>query len=708
MAAEETIPHGLKKYSAGTDPIPGRAGHNLMIDRINQIPGLGIGPLSSRPAPSAGLRFWVEESTRRLSVNTGTEWAGIAEIGGVAPANVSVGGNPVEGLSARSARADHSHVLPLASSIESGAMSAADKQKLDRSAITLIPNSLVLRDDANQFNVGTPTTQYHPTPKGYVDGKKWDGSDITTGVISPDRMQLVSQVAKGLMSPADKTKLDTATYIATGNMLVLRSSLGDSFFRFALLTDAPTASNHATRKDYVDAEVSKKANVIHTHSASETTAGVFDPARLPAATPTVQGALSAADKAMLEAASGGNIGNALARRFSDGSISFFTATISKTVEDYHAARKDYVDSKTWAGSAITSGTIDPARIQNATAAADGLLPKADKETIDGATASLTPNTLARRDSNGNIRFGVVYSDMAQSGSVSSLTRKDYVDGVAAVKANKAHTHDGNEITTGTISPARIANATTSVDGLMPKSDKALLDTATANSTPNALAQRDSSGRINVGTPTAAAHAATKSYADTASSNASNLTNGTVNPARIANASSTVDGLLSSADKSKLDASSVNNVGNTLAQRDSNGGVRFSTVFSDTAQSMSSSALTRKDYVDGLVGTIAPGGWIDLNLRTGWAPSATYGIPQARLVGDKVELRGVANMTTGAPGDIIFSFPPGLIPNDNRLLVVSVMPNAVSVATIIKTSGTFAVTADATITRVSLDGLYFHI
>ncbi|WP_426734342.1 hypothetical protein [Glutamicibacter sp. 2E12] len=150
MAVEETTPHGLKKYTAGTDPIPGRTGHNQMIDKINQIPGLGIGPLSSRPAPSAGLRFWVEESTRRLSVNIGTEWAELGSVGAVTPSNVVAAGTASEGTSQRAARADHTHNLPVATKTAAGAMSSTDKTFLDEATAGTTTsdsaNRLVKRD----------------------------------------------------------------------------------------------------------------------------------------------------------------------------------------------------------------------------------------------------------------------------------------------------------------------------------------------------------------------------------------------------------------------------------------------------------------------------------------------------------------------------------------------------------------------------------
>lgn len=63
----------------------------------------------------------------------------------------------------------------------------------------------------------------------------------------------------GLMSKTDKAALNGATYQATANALVKRTSTGTASFSQLALTDAPTSSGHATTKDYVDAQVSSVA-----------------------------------------------------------------------------------------------------------------------------------------------------------------------------------------------------------------------------------------------------------------------------------------------------------------------------------------------------------------------------------------------------------------------------------------------------------------
>jgi hypothetical protein len=57
------------------------------------------------------------------------------------------------------------------------------------------------------------------------------------------------------------------------------------------------------------------------------------------------------------------------------------------------------------------------------------------------------------------------------------------------------------------------NATSSVDGFMPSADKAKLDNSASGLTPSVLVLRDSNSNFSAGTPTAAAHVATKGYVD---------------------------------------------------------------------------------------------------------------------------------------------------------------------------------------------------
>ena len=74
---------------------------------------------------------------------------------------------------------------------------------------------------------------------------------------------------------------------------------------------------------------------------------------------------------------------------------------------------------------------------NATTSAAGLMSSADKTILDGASSTAGPvvgNSIVKRTGAGNINGNVFLSDVAQSTSANSMTRKDYVDAGLAGKA----------------------------------------------------------------------------------------------------------------------------------------------------------------------------------------------------------------------------------------------------------------------------------
>src|SRR5699024_4571291 len=70
---------------------------------------------------------------------------------------------------------------------------------------------------------------------------------------------VATQSVNGLLSKADKAKLDKATANATANTLMLRDSSGNSKLKRLTLESAPSANADATTKAYVDAQVSAVA-----------------------------------------------------------------------------------------------------------------------------------------------------------------------------------------------------------------------------------------------------------------------------------------------------------------------------------------------------------------------------------------------------------------------------------------------------------------
>jgi hypothetical protein len=221
------------------------------------------------------------------------------------------------------------------------------------------------------------------TITGKVDSDVWVRTEMDGDVWTAFKKQATTAVATavldGLMSAADKAKLDAATSSSgVASAIVQRASNG--FFN----VPDPTSGGHPASKTYTDTQVATKADTAHTHAA---------------ATGSVAGFMSAADKTTFDAATANVVGSTLAKRTSTGQIG-----VAAPTSNIHAATKQYVDDMVWDGSDITTGTIAPARIANATAALDGLLPMADKALIDTATyASSTGASLVRRHSTGTFQ-----------------------------------------------------------------------------------------------------------------------------------------------------------------------------------------------------------------------------------------------------------------------------------------------------------------
>lgn len=163
---------GLTKYTAGSDPHPGRVKHNEQIDLLDSIVALGYqGTPAARPAAGKAARFFWDETAKRLAWDDGTAWQDLnPNGGGGAGAALAIGGAGAEGVSARAARADHTHPLPMASSTVPGAMSAADKALLNTATSAATGNSLARRDTDGRFFANLPTLPGHVSTKNYVDG----------------------------------------------------------------------------------------------------------------------------------------------------------------------------------------------------------------------------------------------------------------------------------------------------------------------------------------------------------------------------------------------------------------------------------------------------------------------------------------------------------------------------------------------------------
>lgn len=343
MAITPTPRFGLKQFSTGSDPHPTRLEHNAMIGTLEANAALFTqGVLTARPtAGKQGRIFWAND-TKRLYYDDGSAWSEVSPIGGGGAGKaVVIGGAAAEGTAERAARADHTHAIPLVTVSANGAMLAADKKKLDAATTAATPSTLVYRDAAGAVTVATPTVPSHATTKAYVDGRIQEAAEYADDAVY--NIPFASATEYGHMTSADKVKLDGATRANNPNTLVRRDADGN------FGTTTPKADVDVANKGYVDAEVAKKANASHSHSANDINSGTLSPERVANASALTDGLMPKADKVKLDGATSSVTAGALVQRDSNGRVD-----VPAPVSGDHAANKTFVDAAKEAAVAESS------------------------------------------------------------------------------------------------------------------------------------------------------------------------------------------------------------------------------------------------------------------------------------------------------------------------------------------------------------------
>ena len=360
-------------------------------------------------------------------------------------------------------------------------------------------------DIANKPSTFTPASHNHAA------------SNITSGTLAAARLPVVTASANGAMLAADKKKLDAATHNSTASTIAMRDANG------LLATQAPTGPTHAANKSYVDAQDALRAPLSHTHTVGDLVPGTLSMTRLRLTSTTDASETSTAHAFQIGADSANNLiidNNEVIGRnngaFEPVSFPSGIFGLPEQLPNVSAAtRKDYVDAQvatraplshthawadvtgkpstfapsshthTWAqvtgkpstftpsahthaAADITSGTIAAARLPVATQTVHGAMPAADKKKLDNAGYDAGPSSILMTSSADYAKAGAFFVTLAQQGQAHSLTRKDYVDGLAAGKLDKAMIEIGdaadlnNYVTTGDYHQAanvRAANGT---------------------------------------------------------------------------------------------------------------------------------------------------------------------------------------------------------------------------------------------------------
>ena len=225
MAETRTARVQLPQWSEGSDPRPDRAKTNAIHQAIeNQmVIDVPAGQLKNRPVQGTRGRLFCatdQGSDGRVYYDNGTTWVALNTTGGGGPGlPIVINGTGAEGSSLQSARADHTHAIPLATKDNAGAMPSQWAQLCADATSAPTPGTVAVRDSggrltanpptsaqhvatrdwvenagstgplpglasrntAGQMSVGNPTDPRHATPKSYVDDRVQKGDPYATG-----------------------------------------------------------------------------------------------------------------------------------------------------------------------------------------------------------------------------------------------------------------------------------------------------------------------------------------------------------------------------------------------------------------------------------------------------------------------------------------------------------------------------------------------
>lgn len=225
MAETKTVRVQLPQWSEGSDPRPDRAKTNAIHQAIeNQmVIDVPAGQLKNRPVQGTRGRLFCatdQGSDGRVYYDNGTTWVALNTTGGGGPGlPIVINGTGTEGSSLQSARADHTHAIPLATKDNAGAMPSQWAQLCADATSAPTPGTVAVRDSggrltanpptsaqhvatrdwvenagatgplpglasrntAGQMSVGNPTDPRHATPKSYVDDRVQKGDPYATG-----------------------------------------------------------------------------------------------------------------------------------------------------------------------------------------------------------------------------------------------------------------------------------------------------------------------------------------------------------------------------------------------------------------------------------------------------------------------------------------------------------------------------------------------
>lgn len=175
MTVTQTPRFRLPQWSQGSDPRPGRVDtnqiHQLIESQAAKVYPSGL--YANRPTAGTFGSFYMatdQGENGRLYADFGSGWVALNTTGGGGPGRpIVINGTATEGSSLQSARADHTHSIPLATRTNAGAMASQWAEMMEKATSTATANTLAVRDSSGRLVAQKPVSALHVATKDYVD-----------------------------------------------------------------------------------------------------------------------------------------------------------------------------------------------------------------------------------------------------------------------------------------------------------------------------------------------------------------------------------------------------------------------------------------------------------------------------------------------------------------------------------------------------------
>ena len=218
MTETKTVRVRLPQWSEGSDARPDRAKTNAIHQAIEDqmVIDVPAGLLKNRPVQGVRGRLYCatdQGADGRVYYDNGSNWVALNTTGGGGPGlPIVINGTGTEGSSLQSARADHTHAIPLATKDNAGAMPSQWAELCEDATSSATPNTVAVRDSGGRLTASKPTSAQHVATMDWVN----------------------TDVGSTWTDPATLARRDVAGRINVAN---------------------PVTAYHATTKAYVDARV---------------------------------------------------------------------------------------------------------------------------------------------------------------------------------------------------------------------------------------------------------------------------------------------------------------------------------------------------------------------------------------------------------------------------------------------------------------------